>query len=340
MASKKLELSIICGKNERVAPLLDGEVEVEGVDLIHTKSDPSETFWRQLNFGEFEIAEMSMSSYLIARDQGADMVMIPVYPTRRWFHTELMMHVDAGIEEPSDIAGKRIGVPEYQQTSSLWVRGVLEHDFGVSQYSVDWYMERTEELSHGHGTGFQPPEGIKFHRVAPEKSLTLMLTNHELDVSMGTGRARGEAWNLIDQSSTIRPPAAAWVKIKPVFPDAREEAIRFFKAHGFYPANHGYVIRGDINAKYPWLAFNLYKAFLLAKELYQKRLPRSIPSGLIFGQHYLAETKRIFGDDPFPYGVQPNRDYIQTCIDFSFEQGFIKSKPKIEELYAESVRDL
>ena len=101
MASKKLELSIICGKNERVAPLLDGEVEVEGVDLIHTKSDPSETFWRQLNFGEFEIAEMSMSSYLIARDQGADMVMIPVYPTRRWFHTELMMHVDAGIEDPS-----------------------------------------------------------------------------------------------------------------------------------------------------------------------------------------------------------------------------------------------
>jgi len=340
MASKKLELSIICGKNERVAPLLEGEVEVEGVDLIHTKSDPSETFWRQLNFGEFEIAEMSMSSYLIARDQGADMVMIPVYPTRRWFHTELMMHVDAGIEEPSDIAGKRIGVPEYQQTSSLWVRGVLEHDFGVSQYSVDWYMERTEELSHGHGTGFQPPEGIKFHRVAPEKSLALMLTNHELDVSMGTGRARGEAWNLIDRSSTIRPPASAWAKIKPVFPDAREEAIRFFKAHGFYPANHGYVIRGDINAKYPWLAFNLYKAFLLAKELYQKRLPRSIPSGLIFGQHYLAETKRIFGDDPFPYGVQPNRDYIQTCIDFSFEQGFIKSKPKIEELYAESVRDL
>lgn len=337
--AKKLQLSIICGNNERVAPVLSGEIEVEGVELIHTNSDASETFYRQLNFGEFEISEMSMSSYLIAKDQGADMVMIPVYPTRRWFHTELMMHVDSGVKDPSDITGKRIGVPEYQQTSSLWVRGVLEHDFGVSQYSLDWWMERTEELSHGHGTGFEPPEGIKFHRVPSDKSLATMLTNHELDVSMGAGRARGEGWNLIDRSSMIRPPESAWAKVKPVFPDAREEAIRFFKAHGFYPANHGYVIRGDIHEQYPWVAFNLYKAFLEAKEVYKRQLPRMIPSGLIFGAQYLRETQRLFGEDPYPYGVKANRDYIQTCIDFSFEQGFIKSKPRIEDLYAPAVRD-
>lgn len=335
----KIQLSIICGSNERVAPVLTGEVEVEGVELIHTHSDASETFWRQLNFNEFEISEMSMSSYLIAKDQGADMVMIPVYPTRRWFHTELMMHVDAGIKEPGDINGKRIGVPEYQQTSSLWVRGVLEHDFGVSQYNVEWWMERTEELSHGHGTGFEPPKGIKFNRVPPDKSLALMLTNHELDVSMGTGRARGDNWNLIDRSSVIRPPDSAWAKVKPVFPNVREEAIRFFKAHGFYPANHGYVIRGDVNEKYPWLARNLYDAFVKAKALYEKRLPASIPAGLIFGEEYLEETRSIFGEDPYPYGVSANRDYIQTCIDFSFEQGFISEKPEPRDLYAPSVRD-
>ncbi len=334
-----IQLSIICGTNERVAPVLNGEVPVEGVELIHTHSDASETFWRQLNFNEFEISEMSMSSYLIAKDQGADMEMIPVYPTRRWFHTELMMHVDAGIKTPGDIAGKRIGVPEYQQTSSLWVRGVLEHDFGVSQYSLDWYMERSEELSHGHGTSFEPPEGIKFQRVPPDRSLAMMLTNHELDVSMGTGRARGEGSNLIDRSSTMRPAESAWANVKPVFPNVREEAIRFFKAHGFYPANHGYVIRGDINQKYPWLALNLYNAFVSAKNLYQKRLPKSIPSGLVFGQEYLRETRSLFGEDPYPYGIRDNRDYIQTCIDFSFEQGFIHEKPAIEDLYAPAVRD-
>ena len=334
-----MQLSIICGSNERVAPVLNGEVEVKGVELIHTHSDASETFWRQLNFNEFEISEMSMSSYLIAKDQGADMTMIPVYPTRRWFHTELMMHADSGIKNPSDIAGKRFGVPEYQQTSSLWVRGVLEHDFGVSQFSVDWYMERTEELSHGHGTGFEPPEGIKFHRVSPDTSLAMMLTNHELDVSMGTGRARNEGGNLIDRSSQIRPADSAWAKIKPVFPNVREEATRFFKEHGFYPANHGYVIRGDVNQKYPWLALNLYEAFAEAKALYQKRLPGSIPSSLIFGRQYLQETRDDFGEDPYPYGIKANRDYIQTCIDFSFEQGFIHEKPAVEDLYAPAVRD-
>jgi len=337
--AKKVQLSIICGRNERVAPLLDGRVEVEGIELVHTKSDASETFWRQLKFNEFEIAEMSMSSYLIEKDRGSDMVMLPVYPTRRWFHTELQYHVDSGIKEPKDLAGKRIGIPEYQQTSSLWLRGVLEHDFGVSQYSVDWYMERTEELSHG-GAEFQPPEGIKFHRVPPEQSLATMLVSHELDASMGVQRARNEGGNLIDRSSQIRPRAEQWEKVKLLFPDQMEEAIRFYKAHGFYPANHGYIIRGDINEKYPWIAFNLYKAFLEAKAIYQRELPRSIPSGLIFGQHYLRQTQKIFGDDPFPYGVNANRDFLQTTVDFSFEQGLIKQKPAIEDLFAPVVRDL
>ena len=147
------------------------------------------------------------------------------------------------------------------------------------------------------------------------------------------------SWYSFWMISRIRWLPASGAKVKPVFPDAREEAIRFFKAHGFYPANHAYVIRGDINEKYPWLAFNLYKGFIEAKRVYQKNLAHSIPSGLIFGQHYLRETQKIFGEDPYPYGVQANRDYIQTCIDFSFEQGFIKSKPNSEDLYAAAVRD-
>jgi 4,5-dihydroxyphthalate decarboxylase len=200
-------------------------------------------------------------------------------------------------------------------------------------------MERTEELSHGHGTGFQPPDGIRFHRVPPDKSLATMLVSHELDVSMGAGRARGEGWNLIDRSSQIRPPESAWANVKPVWPDVMEEATRFFKKWGFYPANHGYVIRGDVNAKYPWVAFNLYKAFLEAKEVYQRNFSRSIPSGLVFGPQYLRNTQRILGEDPYPYGVKANRSFIQTTIDFSFEQGFIKTKPQVEEIFAASVRD-
>src|SRR5207249_5331434 len=132
----KLKLSFISGYNERVEPLMNGSVEVEGVELVPTYSDPSETFWRQLKFQEFEISEMSLSSYLIARSRGMDMIALPVFPSRRFMHAELSYHVDSGIREPADVSGKRIGVGEYQQTASLWVRGTLEHDFGGSQYKA------------------------------------------------------------------------------------------------------------------------------------------------------------------------------------------------------------
>jgi 4,5-dihydroxyphthalate decarboxylase len=167
----RLTVSFISAFNERVDPLMNGTVKAEGIDIVPTYSHPSETFWRQLKFQEFDIAEMSMSSYLIARARGFDMVALPVFPSRRLFHTELSCHTDSGIKEPGDLVGKRLGVGEYQQTAALWTRGILEHEFGVSQFKVHWYMERTEELSHGGATGFTPPPGISFQRIPPDRSM-------------------------------------------------------------------------------------------------------------------------------------------------------------------------
>ena len=153
----KLTLGFISAFNERVDPLMNGTVKAEGIELIPTYSHPAETFWRQLKFKEFEVAEMSVSSFLIAKSQGSDMVALPVFPSRRLFQTELSYHVDSGITKPGDLAGKKLGVAEYQQTAALWIRGILEHDFGVSQYNIHWHMERSEEMSHGGATGFKPP---------------------------------------------------------------------------------------------------------------------------------------------------------------------------------------
>jgi 4,5-dihydroxyphthalate decarboxylase len=335
----RLSLSFVTGLNERVAPLLDGRVSVEGVELIATCSDPSETFWRQLKFQEFEISEMSLSSYLIAKSHGMDMIAIPAFPARRFTHTELYYHVDSGIREAGDLVGKRIGVGEYQQTASLWTRGTLEHDFNVSQYKVHWFMERTEEFSHGGATGFEPPKGISFQRIAPDRSLASMLVAHELDVAP-THRAFQKGTNIIDRSTQIRARDGDWSKVKPLFPDKIAEGIRFFRKHGYIPANHAYVIRGDVYRKYPWLAFNLYKAFVAAKEIAQERLAESIPSGLVFGREYLARTREIFGADPFPYGIRANRGMLQTIIDYSHEQGLTKEKQKIEDLFAPSTLEL
>ena len=335
----RLKLSFISGINERVKPLMDGAIQPEGIELVPTYSDPSETFWRQLKFQEFEISEMSLSSYLIARSHGMDMIAIPAFPSRRFMHSQLSYHADSGIREPGDLVGKRIGVGEYQQTASLWTRGILEHDFGVSQYNVHWYMERTEELSHGGATGFTPPKGISFHRVPPDKSLASMLVGGEIDAA-SVHRAFQRGSNIIDRSTHIRAAGGDWSKVKPLFPDAIAEGERFFKTHGYIPANHAYIIRGDVARKYPWLAFNLYKAFVKAKEIAQERLADSLPSALIFGPQYLATTKKIFGADSFPYGVAANRPMLQTIIDYSHEQGLTARKLRIEDMFAPSTLDV
>lgn len=335
----KLTLGFISAFSERVEPLMDGTIEPEGVEIVPTYSHPAETFWRQLKFQEFEIAEMSMSSYLIARSRGFDMVAVPVFPTRRLFHTELSYHVDSGVKRPGDLVGKRIGVGEYQQTAALWTRGILEHDFGVSQYKVHWYMERSEELSHGGATGFVPPPGISFERIPPEKSLASMLVNHELDAALVGGPWKNIP-TVIGRSHRMRGPQADWGKVKPLFPDRMAEGVRLFKKYGFLPPNHAYIIRGDIHRKYPWVAFNLYQAFVKAKALAREKLLDRIPTALFFGREYLAMTQEMFGDDPFPYGVKANRPMLETLIDFSLEQGLIPQKIKVEELFAESTLDI
>jgi 4,5-dihydroxyphthalate decarboxylase len=334
----KLTLAFISSFNERVEPLMSGTIQADGIELIPTYSHPSETFWRQLKFREFEVGEMSMSSFLIARERGFDMVALPVFPSRRLFHAELSYHVDSGIKQPSDLVGKRIGVAEYQQTAALWIRGTLEHDFGVSQYKLHWYMERTEEMSHGGATGFKPPPGISFNRIPPDKSLASMLANGELDAA-----PIASPWvlrdNALDRSSRITG-GGNWNKVKPLFPDRMVEGARFFQKHGFLPVNHAYTIRGDIYRKHPWVAFNLYTAFVKAKAFAREKLMERIPTALFFGPEYLAMTRDIFGDDPFPYGINTNAAMLDTITAYSYEQGLTSRKMKVEELFAESTLGL
>jgi len=335
----KLRLSFAVERSERTQPLIDGTIQPEGIELVPIVGDPSEIFWRQLKFNEFDISALSFSSYMIAKSQGAEMIAIPVFPARRFMHAQLFVHADAGVKEPKDLVGKRIGVGEYQQTAALWTRRILEHDFGVSQYKVDWFMERTVELSHGGATGFTPPKGISLQRIPSDKSLASMLVNHELDAAP-VHRALQKGTNIIDRSTHNRGAGGDWSKIKPLFPDIFAEGTRFIKKHGYVPASHTYVIRGDVQEKYPWVAFSLYKAFAEAKEAARQTLAESIPSGLIFGAQYLAKSKEILGDDPFPYGVSANRKMIEAMIDGSYEQGLTAKKLAIDNLFASSTLEL
>lgn len=337
----RLTLSFASAVNERTKPIMDGMVKPDAIDLIPIVSDPAETFWRVLRFGDFDISEMSISSLLIAREQGADLVAIPVFPSRRFMHIELVCHRDAGIDRAEDLAGKRLAVGDYQQTAALWTRGILDHDFGVSQYDIDWYMERTPEQSHGAATGFTPPEGISFNQIPSDKSMATMLVSGEIDAALVKRAMRKDAGNVIERSARMKVGREEFDRVtKSVFSDPVGEGGRFFHEHGFVPLNHTYVIRGDLHRRHPWVALNVYKAMLAAKEYAERTIMDSVPLSLVFREEYLAMTERILGPDLFPYGVERNRRALETIARFSYEQGLTKAPATIDDLFAPSTLDL
>jgi 4,5-dihydroxyphthalate decarboxylase len=333
----RLTLSFGSAVNERTRPLLDGAVQPDGIDLQPVVSDPAETFWRMLRFGEFDISEMSISSLLIATARGADFVAVPAFPSRRFMHIELVCHRDAGIGGPGDLAGKRLGVGEYQQTAALWTRGILQHDFGVSPYDILWFMERGPDRSHGAATGFSPPPGISFQYLPPDRSLATMLVAGELDAALVKRALRKPASNVVERSARQKvDPDEFRRATTPVFADPLGEGARFYRAHGFVPVNHTYVIRGEIHRRHPWVAFNVYQAMLRAKEIAERGLVDSIPLSLVFREEYLARTEELLGPDLFPYGFARNQPALQTIAEYSHEQGLTEEKVDVARLFAPS----
>ena len=200
MTAPKLELSVALSDNENTRPLLDGVVSAEGIRLIPTAVHPSEMFWRQLKFGEFDVSEMSMSSLLIATARGpTPWVALPVFTSRAFFHTWAWVRADAGIAKPADLRGKRVGVPEYQQTAAIWGRGVLEHEFGVHAREIEWFMERAPEKSHGGATGFTPPAGVELNYIPPDTNIGEMLVSGKLDATL-LYIANKTSWTAADRS--------------------------------------------------------------------------------------------------------------------------------------------
>jgi 4,5-dihydroxyphthalate decarboxylase len=322
-----LSLSLGFASNPRSRPILDGRVKPEGIELQATAVGMSELAWRQLGFKEFQVSELSMSSLLIAISKGdTTWVGLPIFTSRRFFHVGALARVDAGINSPADFAGKRIGVPEYQQTAALWARGILQHEFGLDPRDVHWFMERPPEKSHGGMTGFQPPEGVRLEYIPRDTDMGRMLQSGELD---GALHYLGSNTNLVDRSTTQFNPGSS---VRPLFPDPEAEGIRYFEKTGLYPINHGAVVRRDVLEEHPWVALNIYSAFLRAKELgtaeWRASLAPSIETGTID-----ATTAKALETDLFPYGVIANRELLETLADYSFEQGLTSRRMQLEEIF-------
>src|SRR5512134_376255 len=176
-----LQLSIAMASNPRTWPVFDGRVKPDGIDLIASRVHPSELFWRQLRFAYFDVSEMSFSSLMMAKTRGDERwVGVPVFTTRKFYHAAILVRRKAGIASPADLKGKRVGVPEYQQTAALWTRGALQHEFGVEPKDMEFWMERNPEHSHGGATEFKAPPGVTIHQIPLGKDIGSMMLSGEL----------------------------------------------------------------------------------------------------------------------------------------------------------------
>lgn len=329
--TEKLELSIALSRNENTAAILGGRIAPDAIKLYPTALHPSEMFWRQLKFAEFDVSEMSMSSLTIATSQGqTEWVGLPVFTTREFFHNRILIRVASGIQAPADLKGKRVGVPEYQQTAAIWGRGVLQHEFGVHARDIEWFMERTPDTSHGGATGFKPPEGVTVNRIPPTTNIGEMMVKGELDATL----LYLTNPNLVDRS---RINLAADNRFRPLF-DRAAEAKRYYAKNGIYQINHGMVIRRSIFEKYPWAALNIYNAFVEARaEVIRARdtsLHRHFEPGLIGD-----DVRKALATDPMAYGVKGNRKVLDTITQYVHEQGLAARRVGLEEIFAPSTMD-
>jgi 4,5-dihydroxyphthalate decarboxylase len=329
-----LQLSIGMDNNPRTRAIFEGKVKPAGIDLICTPLHASELFWRQLSFGDFDISEMSMSSLMMAVAGGDDRwVGIPVFTTRRMFQVGTLVRRDRGIDKPADLKGKKLGVPEYQQTAALWTRGFLQHEYGVHARDIEFWMERNTDHSQGAVTGFKPPEDVKLSYIPNSTNLGEMMLEGKLD---GALRYLAGTNNLVDRSSVdlYRHP-----DFKTLFPDPHAEGVRYYKKTGIYPINHGMIIKREIAEKHPWIVLNIFKAFEQANELAEKARQEAVQYHLETGL-LPPEAREALATPLIRHGIKANRKVLETAAQYSFEQGLTPRLVELEELFAPSVMEL
>jgi 4,5-dihydroxyphthalate decarboxylase len=316
-----LVVSLACGDYDRVRPILDGRVGVEGADVVPVTVMPaSELFWRMLRHEEFDVGELSLSNHIMAVSRGDDrFVGIPVFPHRSFRHSALWVRADSPLERLEDLAGRRVGIPEYSMTMLLFVRGLLAHEHGVRPTDVTWVRARPERVEYDIPS-------VRIEDAPAGETLDRLLLDGRIDALVSTrvptaGLARGAVFRRLVSD-----------------PKGEEEA--YFRRTGIFPIMHLIVIRRAVYTAHRWLAVNLVTAFERSKALAYERLLESQPScSLPWLGLDLEREWGVFGGDPFPYGVGPNLATLTAATSWSYEQGLSARPVAVEELFAPETVD-
>jgi 4,5-dihydroxyphthalate decarboxylase len=325
----EVPITIACGNYDRTRPIMDGRVKVEGCAVTYLPLYPEETFHRAFKFHEFDVSELSFSSYMRTVASGTSAyTAIPAFVSRIFRHSGIYIRRDAGIKTPADLRGKRIGLPEYQITAVVWMRGMLQHEYGVMPTDIHWRNGGQEEPGRAERTPLKPIPGLDLKPLSGNETLVGLLRDGGLD-AIFTARA---------PSSFLRGEP----HITRLFPNTREAEMAYFKKTGLFPIMHLIGIRKTLLERYPWLATSLYKAFCEAKRLAMIDLTdvNALMVTLPFLEAETRETQAVMGEDFWRYGVHENRAEIDALTGYAHEQGLLDRKLTAEDLFPPSMFEL
>ena len=318
-----MRITLACWDYDRTRALIDGTVAPDGLELVYLNQPVEETFFRMMRYKEYDASEMSLSSYVASLNQESPpFIAIPVFPSRFFRHSCIFVSTKSGIRKPEDLKGRRIGVPEYQMTAPVWIRGILSDDYGVKVTDCEHFSGGEEEPGRGEKLKISLPQTIRLRSIGSNKTLSRMLADGELD-ALVTARA---------PSTFHKEPD----KVKRLFPNYVEVEKEYYRRTRIFPTMHTVVIRRDVYAKNPWIAQSLSKAFTEAKtrayELYKQTA--ALPAMVPWLVAELEEARREMGEDWWPYGLEPNRKALETFLRYHHEQGLSKRLFKPDELFA------
>ena len=318
----RIPITFACGLYDRMLPLYTKEVQADGIDLNFLPIDnPRELFDRMVGKLEFDASEMSSSEY-VSRYAAGDcpFVALPVFPSRVFRHGHIAVNARA-VRSPADLARQRIGVPRYSMTAAIFIRGLLQHDFGVDLSKVQWIEGAMNEAKpHGHPTRLKLAKAVSIAVNTSGKSLSDLIEAGEIAATIGAGLP----------SALGRNPG-----IRRLFPDHREREKDYYRRTRIFPIMHLVVVRRDIYEQHPFVATSLFRAFCQAEDLARQKMrhPGTLRYMLPWMGSEIEEIDAVFGGDPWPYGVEPNRATLEALVQYLAEQGLITGPIPVEKLF-------
>jgi len=317
-----LHLTLACEDYDRTRRLKDGMIKPEGIELNYLVMSVEEIFWRMMKYEEFDVSELSMGAFLTAAARGRrPFIAIPVFPSRTFRHRCLFVNSGAGIERPQDLRGKRMGVPEYSMTAAVWLRGLFQHEYSIAPEAIHWIQAGEENPGRKDRIDFEMPAGVRLDSIG-DRTLNQMIDSGEIDAMMSPRMPTC----FLEGSPRVRR----------LFANYKQAEMDYFRKTGLFPIMHVIVIKRSLYEAAPWVAQTLYKAFCEAKDLCMRELydTNILRMSLPWTSAEYEETRDLMTADYWPYGLEPNRINLETLHGYLYEQGLIKQKLNLDDLFA------